>query len=266
MPDIHKKLMMNSKFLTIIFLLPLCFLFSNSNAQDTTRRQTIEITSSYKPSLLNSVKINLYASPISRDTSHPRLAYSIPPQNLFYSYQPVALKPLALQSDTALQLGDRNQVKAGFGNYTTPYLSGVFSFGDGKHNLADVSGDYISSRGKIQNQDFSEINVKGTGSIFSAHNETYAGVGLAQHEYYQYGYDHTIDTFAKPDIRRTYQDLSVNVGFRNIVLNDLGINYNPHIEVHEFSRENKANETTLIVNLPAEKKFSDEVSFKITAS
>ena len=162
MPNIHKKLMMNSKFLTIIFLLPLCFLFSNSYAQDTTRRQTIEITSSYKPSLLNSVKINLYASPISRDTSHPRLAYSIPPQNLFYSYQPVALKPLALQSDTALQLGDRNQVKAGFGNYTTPYLSGVFSFGDGKHNLANISGDYISSRGKIQNQDFSEINVKGT--------------------------------------------------------------------------------------------------------
>lgn len=266
MPDIFKKLKMKNSFKKIFFFLPLCLIFLISKAQDTTRRQTIEITSSYKPSLLNNVKINLYASPISSDTSRPHLAYSIPPQNLFYAYQPIALKPLALQADTSLQLGDRNQLKAGFGNYTTPYISGAFSFGDGKRNLGNIYGDYISSRGKIQNQDFSEIQLKGTGSIFSAKNETYAGVGFAQHEYYQYGYDHSINTFNKDDIRRSYQDLFASVGFRNIKLNDLGINYNPHLEVHEFSRENKADETTLILNLPAEKKFSDAVSFKITAS
>ena len=44
------------------------------------------------------VKINLYASPITADTSRPRIAYNIPPQNLFFAYQPVSLKPLALQS------------------------------------------------------------------------------------------------------------------------------------------------------------------------
>ncbi|MEO9020885.1 MAG: hypothetical protein ABI237_14640 [Ginsengibacter sp.] len=247
----------------IIFILPLCFSFNRSTAQDTTRRQTIEITSSYKPSLRSSVKINLYATPITPDTAKPHLAYFIPPQNLFYSYEPIALRPLAFQADTSLKLGDRNQLKVGFGNYTTPYVSGAFSFGDGKHNLANVYGDYISSRGKIQNQDFSEINIKGTGSIFSAKNETYAGIGFAQHEYYQYGYDHTINTFTKPSIRRSYQDLSVNVGYRNTALNDLGINYDPHIEVHEFSRESETNETTLILNLPAEKKFSDAVSIKV---
>ncbi len=265
MPDIFKKLMMKS-FKKIFFFLPLCLVILISKAQDTSRRQTIEITSSYKPSLLNNVKINLYASPISPDTTHPRLAYFIPPQNLFYPYQPIPLKPLALRADTSLQLGGRNQLKAGFGNYTTPYVSGAFSFGDGKHNLGNIYGDYISSRGKIQNQDFSEIQLKGTGSIFSARNETYAGIGFAQHEYYQYGYDHDIDSFNKANIRRSYQDLSASVGFRNIMANDLGINYNPHLEVHEFSREGAANETTLLFNLPAEKKFSDAVSFKVTAS
>ncbi|HUZ61546.1 MAG TPA: hypothetical protein VMU83_22405 [Hanamia sp.] len=257
---------MKNSLKKIFFLLPLCFLFLLSNAQDTTRRQTIEITSSYKPSLLNNVKINLYASPISPDTSHPRLVYFIPPQNLFYPYQPIALKPLALQADTSLQLGGRNQLKAGFGNYTTPYISGAFSFGDGKHNLGNIYGDYISSRGKIVNQDFSEMQLKGTGSVFSAKNETYAGVGFAQHEYYQYGYDHTLYTFNKADIMRSYQDLFASVGYRNIKSNDLGINYDPHLEVHEFSRESEAHETTLIFDLPAEKKFSDAVSFKIAAS
>ena len=71
----------------------------------------------------------------------------------------------------------------------------------------NVYGNYISSRGKIENQDFSEINVKGAGSIFTEKNEIYALLRFAQHEYYQYGYDHTLDSFKKADIRRSYQDL-----------------------------------------------------------
>jgi len=262
-----KKLMMgNSVNKIIITLILFCFFTNNIIAQvDTTRRQTIEITSSYKPVLRNTVKINLYASPISADTSRPRLAYNIPAQNLFFAYQPVSLKPLSLQADTALQLGDRNQLKVGFGNLTTPFISGAFSFGDGKHNLLNVYGDYISSRGKIDNQDFSEINVKGMGSIFTEKNETYAGASFAQHEYYQYGYDHSLYKFDKNEIRRSYQDLSANIGYRNIAVNDLNINYNPHLELHAFSREGKASETDLILNLPAEKKFGEKVSFKVSA-
>src|SRR4029079_7442117 len=230
-----------------------CFSVTAAYAQrDTSGRPTIEITSSYKPVLRNSVKINLYASPLTADTTRPRLAYNIPPQNLFFAYQPVSLKPLALDADTTLQLGERNQLKVGFGSFTTPYVAGAFSFGDGKKNLLNVYGNYISSRGNIDNQDFSEINVKGAGSIFSAKNETYATVAFAQHEYYQYGYDHELDSFKKTDIRRSYQDLSAGIGFRNTATNDINFIYNPHLELHTFSRENKASETTLLLNIPVE--------------
>lgn len=247
-----------------VFLLIACFSLTTTSAQrDTTRRQTIEITSAYKPELRNPVKINLYATAITADTARPRMAYSIPPQNLFFSYQPVSLKPLALDADTAFYLGNRKILKVGFGNLSTPYISGALSFGDAKTSLLNVYGDYISSRGKIKNQDFSEINLKGMGSIFSLQNETYAGVSFAQHEYYQYGYDHNIHTYDKEDVRRSYQDLSATVGIKNISVNDLGINYNPHIEVHAFSRESKASESTLILNLPAEKSFGDFISVKV---
>ncbi len=255
----------SNKFVIIIGMAS--FFYNNACAQrDTTKRQTIEITSSYKPVLRSPVKINLYASPFTSDTTRPRLAYNIPPQNLFFSYQPITLKPLALDADTSLQLGDRNQLKIGFGSFTTPYISGALSFGDGKKNLVNVYGDYISSRGKINNQDFSEINVKGTGSLFTEKNETYAFAAFAQHEYYQYGYDHNLFDFDKGILRRSYHDLSAGIGFRNIASNDLNFVYNPHLELHTFSRENKASETTLILNLPAEKKFSETVSLKVIAS
>ena len=258
-----KKINAKSFIATVFFC---CFFIAARAQNDTSRRQTIEITSSYKPVLRNTVKINLYASPITADTSRPRLTYNIPPQNLFFTYQPVSLKPLALDADTTLQLGDRNQLKVGFGSFTTPYVAGAFSFGDGKKNLLNVYGNYISSRGSIKNQDFSELKVRGDGSIFTPKSEIYAHAAFAQHEYYQYGYDHTLDSFSKSDVRRSYQDLSAGVGLRNIAVNDLNFIYDPHLELHTFSREGKATETTLLLTLPAEKKFSDAVSVKVTAT
>lgn len=246
--------------LSVIF----CLLGSSLFAQrDSVHGQTIEITSAYKPELRNSVKIDLHATPLTPDTSRPRMAYSIPAQNLFFSYQPVTLKPLTMQSDEQLELGTRNFVKAGFGNLTTPYISGALGFGDGKESLASIFGSYISSRGKIKNQDFSEINLKGTGSLFSNNHETYAFLGFSQHEYYQYGYDHSQHTYDKSDLRRSYRDLSLGLGFRNTEENDIGINYNPHIELHAFTRQNKVNESTLSINLPAEKKVGEFVTVKV---
>src|ERR1700752_5259735 len=111
-----------AKFKTsLIIVIAILCLNNRANAQiDSTGKQTIEITSSFKPSLRNMVKINLFASPLSADTTRKHLVYNIPPQNLFVTYQPISLRPLALDADTNLQLGDRNQLKVGIGSFTTP--------------------------------------------------------------------------------------------------------------------------------------------------
>ena len=263
--QISSRLLRN-KFQILLLLIAYCLLASNATAQrDTTRRQTIEITSSYKPVLRNAVKINLSASALAADTSRPRLAYDIPAQNLFFAYQPISLKPLALMQDTGLQLGVRNYVKAGFGNYTTPYIAAAVSFGDGKKSLVNLYGNYISSKGKIINQDFSELKLKGTGSFFSAKNEVYGSAGINANQYYQYGYDHALHNFAKDSVSRKYQDFFVSAGLRNTAVNDFKVNYNPNVTAHIFSRENKINESSLIIDAPVEKKFGESISFKVAA-
>jgi hypothetical protein len=263
--QISSRLLRN-KFQILLLLIAYCLLASNATAQrDTTRRQTIEITSSYKPVLRNAVKINLSASALAADTSRPRLAYDIPAQNLFFAYQPISLKPLALMQDTGLQLGVRNYVKAGFGNYTTPYIAAAVSFGDGKKSLVNLYGNYISSKGKIINQDFSELKLKGTGSFFSAKNEVYGSAGINANQYYQYGYDHTLHNFSKDSVSRKYQEFFVSAGLRNTAVNDFKVNYNPNVTAHIFSRENKINESSLIIDAPVEKKFGESISFKVAA-
>lgn len=206
----NRKININSlmKKLSILFLFCICGSISFAQ-RDTVKRQTIDITSSYKPVLRNAVKINLSATPIAADTSRPRLKYSIPAQNLFFSYQPITLKPLALLQDSALALGLRNYIKAGFGNYGTPYLSAGFSFGDGKTSLVNIYADYISSKGNIKHQDFSEFNVKALGSYYTGKNEVYGGVGFRSSGYHQYGYDHLAFDFDKGVIKRQYQDIMI---------------------------------------------------------
>jgi hypothetical protein len=252
-------------FKAILLSVVCCLLSFAALAQkDTTKKTTtIDITSSYKPVLRNAVKINLSASHLNADTSKPKMNYTVPAQNLFYSYQPVSLKPLALQPDTNLYLGQRNFLKLGFGNFSTPYVSAGFSFGDGKTSLLNLYADYISSKGKIKNQDYSQLNLKGTGSYFTEKNEAYGAVTISQYDTYLYGYDHALFNYKKDSIRNQYQDINLKAGIRNTVVGDFGIKYNPNVQVDVFTNKNKLSESSLIVNAPIEKQFGEAMSIKV---
>jgi hypothetical protein len=246
-----------------------CFFAASSFAQiaknDTTKKQVVDITSSYKPVLRNAVKINFSATNLNADSSRPNLQYNIPSQNLFYTYQPLPVKPLALQADTALDLGTRNFIKVGFGNYSTPYAKGGFSLGDGKKSLVNIYGDYISSTGSIKNQDYSQFHAKATGSFFTTENELYGSAGITQNTYNLYGYDHTKYDFPKDSVLQRFSDLKLMAGLRNTKPNESGINYDPHVQIDFFSLQNKLTENSIIVDAPAEKTFDNDFTIKVAA-
>ena len=250
-----------------LLLIANCLLPIAASAQKDTLKKTstIDINSAYKPVLRNAVKINFSATHLNADTTAPVLTYNIPPQNLFYSYQPIPLNPLALQQDTNLYLGLRNYVKVGYGNLATPYVSAGFSFGDGKKFLANVYASYISSKGKLVYQDYSKLNLKAAGSIFLTANEVYAGVDVKLDENFLYGYDTAIYKYSKKDVRQQFQDVSAKIGIRNTKTGEFGINYNPNLQVSNFINVNKLNETSFILTAPVEKQFGEVFTFRVEA-
>jgi len=130
-------------------LIFLCLINTVSFAQkDTSGKKAVEIISSYKPALLKSAKIYFSGSQLSADTQKILKPYLIPSQNLFYNYRSISLKPLALDTDTSLSLGVRNFIKAGYGNYATPYFKAALGWGDGNRSLLNVYDDYLSYKGK----------------------------------------------------------------------------------------------------------------------
>ena len=255
---------MNKIFL--IFTVGLLGAVSVKAQRDTTKTQAIDITSSFKPVLRNAIKINFSGSQLLADTSQPKLGYTIPSQNLFYAYQPISLRPLALAQDTNLYLGDRNYLKAGFGSYNTPYLAAGLSFGDGKTSLINLTGAYIASKGKdIEFQDYNMLRVKGTGSYFLPKNEVYASAAVSLDNYFLYGYDHDLYNFSKMQVRQQFQDISISGGIRNTVSNESNVSYNPNLQVSFFTNKDRLSETSIVVELPAEKKLNELITFKLAA-
>ena len=119
--------------------------FGILHAQDTTKKRTVDITSTFKPVLRESAKINFDATPPTADTTKAKLNYDIPNQNMLFNYQPGSLKPLALDIDSGGIWDNSSYIKVGFGSLRTPFLQTGISFGDGKTSLSARCAEPLST-------------------------------------------------------------------------------------------------------------------------
>jgi hypothetical protein len=233
--------------------------------RDTLSRQTINITSSFKPVLKDAVKINFNAAPPTPDSSRPRLTYSIPTGELFTTYRPLALQPLALAIDSTGKWGASNFVKVGFGNYQTPFFQAGFTLGNATNSNLNLFAHYVSSQGsQISNQNFTDAGFAAYGSTITAKKlELYGKFGIDQDKYYLYGYNHDTLSYKKSDLLQRFQTISINGGLRNIDPTQFGLKYHPDLRIAVFSDNHKATETDAVLDLPLEKYVGDAFGVKL---
>ena len=174
-----KKILLPSILAT--FILP-------AMAQDTARKRTIDITSSFKPVLRTPDKIAFAASPAPTDTNRRVQPYAPIVQSLALMYLPSPLRPLAFENDSMVK-ANNVFLKAGFGNFSTPYLKGAAGFGAGKPLNGSVYGDLLASKGKLDHQQFSRF--RGGADLYAqagANHLAEAGLQLTGIKTYRYGY------------------------------------------------------------------------------
>lgn len=243
---------MMHKFIIVVF--GFCFLGFYSNAQDTTKKQSVEIKSAFKPVLKNAVKINFNATPPAPETGTPNLTYNIPIQNLFFNMQPVALKPLALQIDSAGQAHNSNYVKAGYGNFNTPLIDAGFSIGDGKKTNFTIFANHISQKGPLRVQKFSNTNLAAHINTVVNRVEVYGKLGYQQQSLFLYGPDPSLAAAKDDSLKKPYQTINIRAGIRNAMVTRFGISYNPDLNINVFS-DSRSTETNGILDVPVEVRF-----------
>ena len=257
--------MMNKK---LVFWVMLGFGYARTTvqAQDTTKRRTIDITSSFKPVLREAVKINFNAAPPAVDTSRPRLSYNIPAQYLFLSYQPGEMKPVALQRDTMNPWVNYNYIKVGFGSVEAPYVRTGFSFGDGKSSFLNAFVNYDNSKGSLPYQKASVTAIKLDGTFKTPSNlEWNSGLGYKGDIHYLYGFQPDTLKYTGDQLKMNFQTVDGHLALRNTVPTEFGLLYHPSLKVSYFTDalNPQGTEANTVLDLPLEKMIGKEFAFDL---
>lgn len=249
---------------TILIVMTGVLLAGSVTAQDTTKRRSVDITSTFKPVLKESAKINFNASPAPNDTTKPRLNYDIPNQNLLFAYQPGNLKPLALDIDSGGIFDMSSYIKAGFGSLKSPYVQAGFSFGDGKTAGLNIYARHIASDGKRDFQDFRNTNVDLKGFFQTEKNmEWTARLGMQRDQYYKYGYMPETLSFPKDSLSQQFQTWTGGLGVHNINLTEFGLSYSPEVLINVFNDGNENRESNTYVNFPLQKTVGESFAVNL---
>lgn len=231
--------------------------------KDTLPNRTVTVTSAFQPSLKSTSKINFSAASPLPDSARPQLEYDVPAQNLFFSYQSPALKPLAANIDSNIHWENRSYIKLGYGNFTTPYAQAAFSFGDGAKSIVNVKGLYTSSKSSVPFQQFSKTELDAIGLFASPgnKNEWNGKLFYKNSTQYQYGFLPDSLKFSKDELRQGFTTFGGTVGVRNKTENTAGINYHPNVSLSLFRDDDGSNESNFKIEAPMVKSFGKIFGF-----
>lgn len=254
-------------YITRLFIIAggVLFLSASSHAQEPSKKQTIDITSSFKPTLKDAAKINFNAAPPVPDSAKPRFKYTIPVNSLALAYQPGVVSPVALVVDSTGTWNATNFIKLGFGNFQTPYAQVGLTLDNKPNSSLNILGHYTSSKGSaIPRQQYTDASASAYGSSINANNqELYGKLGFSNKAYYLYGYDQTAYNYSKNQLLQRFLGVDANIGFRNIDPTGFGLLYRPDLKVSFFNDNRKGREFNAIADVPLEKRISDELGIKL---
>ena len=248
--------------ISISFLL----LAASIHAQDSTKRKTINITSTFKPGLKNTAKLNFNAESPIIDTTYPSLNYNLPVQFLSLTYHPVGLSPLALRPDTLKTWYNDNYIKVGAGNVDLPYVQAGLSFGDRKHSFFNIFAEGYSAKGKLPFQENSLLAAAVSGTIQATnHLEWNGGLGFRADGYYLYGFQPDTLKFVKSQLQQQFFTFEGRIGLRNTVPTVYGLTYSPNVKITAFGENStpRASEADLVVNIPIEKMLDEHFAIDL---
>lgn len=235
--------------------------------KDSLPPRTVTVTSAFQPTLKPTSKINFSAASPLPDTLRNVLPYNVPAQNLSFSYQSPALKPLAANIDTALHWENSGYIKVGYGNYTTPYVEAAASMGDGVRSVINLRGFYTSSTSTERDfQQFNKTGLEGIG-IFNTQNNKNEWTGKLfynNNTQYQYGFQPDTLVFSKDELRQSFTTFGGAVALRNKTDNAAGVNYNPGASLSIFNDNHGANEANFVFKAPVSKSFGKIFAFDIS--
>ena len=255
-----------------IFISLFCMaLYSSVSAQDTTAlpssivNQPITITSEFTPVLKESVKINITSSENLPELPKPQFRYNVPAQPVISDYKSGTIFPLAVSIDTSAFLRNKNFVKLGYGNLSTPYAEAGFSFGDAARQAISLYGNHTQSKGSLDFQQFGKSYAEANG-VFHLQQKNILAVKLFfdRNTQYEYGFQNqNRPPYSKESLLRRYGTFGGTAKLNNAGKNSAGIKYAPEFSFYILNSNRSVSESGIHLNAPVTKELIEDLFFNL---
>ena len=227
------------------------FLSKENNAQ--VKKNSVEeinITSSFKPSIVKTGKLEFFPEIPLKDTHSFRFNYPFDAVSFKTPLSSFSLKPLAYQAPQRVDEKNNGFVKVGGGNLNTPFLSAGYQ-SRLNDNIFSLGVDHISSKGNLQNQQYSNSKVTGQFKRQLADNQSFnINLGYQGDAYRNYGYDTSKFSFSEDELKQRFNQFSFGAGFDLVAGNNASIFIKPDIQFDYLSTRRGANEMDLQFRVP----------------
>ena len=194
---------------------------------------------------------------ISHDTL--LLTYHLSEEKIDFVYQPIPLKPLAMQ--TAIRREDQtNFVKAAAGNFSTLDIAAGYNVDDLINHPLYVEAGYQNTTGSLGKQSMRAMNLGVYSTTEIEEHAVDLALSIDRKRLNNYGYDHTLYNYDNTDIRQIYQQTVLAASVQPLHKNRYDIHYQADLSTGIYNERNRAAEVSVKLDLPISKQYKPDVN------
>ena len=254
---------MRSNHLYQVFLPVLCFLLivssKNVAAQDKrSKKEEISITSSFKPSIVKTGKLEFQAEAPPKDTTAYKLTYPIVPIQFTTPMSSFVIKPLSFHANEKQQDNEDVYAKLGFGNLSTPFASLGFTSRKSKEQFT-ANADHISSIGKLEDQQYAHSSLNlGYKNTIAENRIARVYAGYDRQGYRLYGFDHARNTsLPVADLRQNFNNFHLGAKYDHLSGENGSMTLMPEIRADFLTASRAQSEFALALAFPISYKINE---------
>ncbi len=240
----------------------LSFLFITSFslvAQPGLDSKDVEVIKDFEANLAETDKLNLNPTLPAVDTSAQRLMYQIPNRNLDVNYLPPKIRPIAIKG-AEVQEKYNGYAKLGYGIPNMIYGEGAYHLIEEEQYNVGLHLKHVSANNKdIEHQRFMENYTAIDGSYhFNEGLAADGAISFLNDQVHFYGYDHTVDTFSRDQVKQRFNTLDLTGKIYNGKQTDADFNYEGAVNVYTISDNYASRENAFSLNLSGAKWIAEK--------
>ena len=221
--------------------------------------EEINITSSFKPSIVKTGKLEFFPEIPVKDTHSLKFDYTFDAVNFKTPLSSFSLKPLAYQVPPPPVDINNAYLKLGGGNLNTPFVSAAYQTRFDE-NLLSFGVDHISSKGNIPNQQYanSKITTRFTRQV--ADNQSFTlNLGYQGDAYRNYGYDTAKFTFSEDELKQKFNLFSFGAGYDLVAGKNADVFIKPILKFDYLTTRRDAKEMNLQLSVPVNYVVGEDI-------